>query len=63
MYSTFSEPLATINNFIALNAPSEASLNERYAHVERVKFEMQDKYRLHQNNYVIRSKNKLDILC
>jgi hypothetical protein len=63
MYSTFSEPLATINSFIALKAPSEASLNERYTAVEKIKYEMQDKYRLHQSNYVIRSKNKLDILC
>jgi hypothetical protein len=52
MYSTFSEPLATINNFVALNAPSEASLNERYATVERIKFELDSKYRLHPNNYV-----------
>jgi hypothetical protein len=52
MYSTFSEPSVVINNFIALNAPSEASLNERYAHVERVKFELDSKYRLHPNNFV-----------
>jgi hypothetical protein len=52
MYSTFSEPLVVINNFIALNAPSKASLNERYAHVERVKFELDNKYRLHPNNFV-----------
>ena len=54
MYTTFSEPLAIINNFIALKAPSEASLNERYATVEKIKYEMQDKYRLHQSNYVKR---------
>jgi len=52
MYSTFSEPLATINNFIALKAPSETSLNERYATVERIKFELDSKYRLHPNNFV-----------
>jgi hypothetical protein len=52
MYSTFSEPLATINNFIALKAPSEASLNEHYATVERIKFELDSKYRLHPNNFV-----------
>jgi len=54
MYSTFSEPLATINNFIALNPPSKASLNERYATVERIKFELDSKYRLHPNNFVKR---------
>jgi hypothetical protein len=52
MYSTFSEPLAIINNFIALNAPSKASLNERYATVERIKFDLDSKYRLHPNNFV-----------
>jgi hypothetical protein len=52
MYSTFSEPLATINSFIALKAPSEALLNERYATVERIKFELDSKYRLHPNNFV-----------
>jgi hypothetical protein len=52
MYSTFSEPLATINNFIALKAPSEASLNERYTAVERIKFDLDSKYRLHPNNFV-----------
>jgi hypothetical protein len=52
MYSTFSEPLEVINNFIALNEPSEASLNERYATVERIKFELDSKYRLHPNNFV-----------
>ena len=35
--------------------PSEASLNERYATVERIKFELDTKYRLHQNNFVKRS--------
>ena len=54
MYSTFSEPLETINNFIALKAPSEASLNEHYATVERIKFELDSKYRLHPNNFVKR---------
>jgi hypothetical protein len=52
MYTTFSEPLSVINNFIALKAPSEASLNERYATVERIKFELDSKYRLHPNNFV-----------
>jgi hypothetical protein len=52
MYSTFSEPLATMNSFIALKQPSEGALNERYATVERVKFELDSKYRLHPNNFV-----------
>ena len=55
MYSTFSEPLETISNLIRLTMPSEASLNERYATVERIKFELDTKYRLHQNNFVKRS--------
>ena len=59
MYSTFSEPLVTINSFIALKAPSEALLNERYAHVERVKFELDSKYRLHPNNFVKRASTEL----
>ena len=58
MYSTFSEPLALMNSFIALKQPSEASLNERYATVERIKFDLDSKYRLHPNNFVkIRVKN------
>ena len=52
MYSTFSEPLATMNSFIALKQPSEALLNERYTAVERIKFDLDSKYRLHPNNYV-----------
>jgi hypothetical protein len=52
MYSTFSEPLSVVNSFIALKAPSEASLNSRYATVERIKFELDNKYRLHPNNFV-----------
>ena len=52
MYSTFSEPLATMNSFIALKQPSESALNEHYATVERVKFELDSKYRLHPNNFV-----------
>jgi len=59
MYSTFSEPLVVINNFIALKAPSEALLNERYAHVERVKFELDSKYRLHPNNFVKHASTEL----
>jgi hypothetical protein len=58
MYSTFSEPLATMNSFIALKQPSEASLNKRYTAVERIKFDLDSKYRLHPNNFVkIRVKN------
>jgi hypothetical protein len=52
MYSTFSEPLAVMNCLIDLNPPSEYALNERYTHVERIKFELDSKYRLHPNNFV-----------
>jgi len=52
MYTTFSEPLSVIDCFIALKTPSEDALNERYAAVERIKFELDSKYRLHPNNYV-----------
>ncbi len=52
MYSTFGEPLSLIDCFIALKPPSEDALNERYTAVERVKFELDSKYRLHPNNYV-----------
>jgi len=52
MYTTFSEPLSTIDCLIDLKLPSEALLNERYATVERIKFELDSKYRLHPNNFV-----------
>ena len=41
-----------MNSFIALKQPSEDALNERYATVERIKFELDSKYRLHPNNFV-----------
>ena len=59
MYSTFSEPLETISNLIRLTMPSEASLNERYTAVERIKFELDSKYRLHPNNYVKHASTEL----
>ena len=46
-----------IDDFRGLSAPQEDALNERYAAVERIKYELDEKYRLHPNNYVIRSKN------
>jgi hypothetical protein len=52
MYLTFSEPLVLLNNFIDLKMPSEDVLNARYAAVERIKFELDSKYRLHPNNFV-----------
>ena len=52
MYSTFSEPIALLNCFITLKQPSEDALNERYTAVERIKFELDSKYRLHPNNFV-----------
>lgn len=59
MYSTFSEPLETVSNLIRLTMPSEASLNERYTAVERIKFELDSKYRLHPNNYVKHASTEL----
>lgn len=41
-----------INDFRGLSAPSEDVLNARYAAVERIKFELDSKYRLHPNNFV-----------
>ena len=52
MYSTFSEPIALLDCFITLKPPSEDALNERYTAVERIKFELDSKYRLHPNNFV-----------
>ena len=60
MYSTFSEPLELINCFITLKPPSEDALNERYAAVERIKFELDGKYRLHPNNFVKHVKNVME---
>ena len=57
MYSTFGYPLETINSLIGFPMPQEYDLNERYATVERVKYELNTKYRLHPNNYVMRFKN------
>jgi hypothetical protein len=55
MYSTFGEPLETINSLIGFPMPQEYDLNERYVTVERIKFDLDTKYRLHPNNYVKRS--------
>ena len=52
MYSTFSEPIELLDCFITLKQPSEDALNERYTAVERIKFELDSKYRLHPNNFV-----------
>ena len=41
-----------IDDFRGLSAPSEDVLNERYARVERIKYELDEKYRLHPNNFV-----------
>ena len=60
MYSTFSEPLELINCFITLKQPSEDALNERYAAVERIKLELDGKYRLHPNNFVKHVKNVME---
>jgi hypothetical protein len=54
MYSTFGEPLETINSLIGFPMPSEDILNAQYATVERIKFDLDTKYRLHPNNYVKR---------
>jgi hypothetical protein len=59
MYSTFSEPLALLNNFIDLEMPQEDVLNARYAAVERIKFELDSKYRLHPNNFVKHASTEL----
>jgi hypothetical protein len=55
MYSTFGEPLETINSLMGFSMPSEDVLNARHATVERIKFDLDTKYRLHPNNYVKRS--------
>ena len=55
MYSTFSEPLETISSLMGFPMPLEDVLNARYATVERIKFDLDTKYRLHPNNYVKRS--------
>ena len=41
-----------ITDFRGLSAPSEDVLNERYAAVEKIKFELDSKYRLHPNNFI-----------
>lgn len=48
-----------INDFSHMPLPSEAVLNERYATVERIKFDLDTKYRLHPNNFVKRVKMEL----
>jgi hypothetical protein len=55
MYSTFGEPLETINSLMGFPMPQEYDLNARYATVERIKFDLDTKYRLHPNNYVKRN--------
>lgn len=59
MYTTFGEPLALMNSFINLNMPSEDALNARYTTVERIKFELDSKYRLHPNNFVKHNSTEL----
>lgn len=41
-----------IDDFRRLSPPPEDALNARYAAVERIKFELDSKYRLHPNNFV-----------
>ena len=41
-----------ITDFRHLSPPPEDALNERYTAVERIKFELDSKYRLHPNNFV-----------
>lgn len=52
MYSTFSKPIELLDCFITLKPSSEDALNKRYTALERIKFELDAKYRLHPNNYV-----------
>jgi hypothetical protein len=54
MYSTFGEPIETINSLIGFPMPSEDDLNARYDAVKRIKFDLDSKYRLHPNNFVKR---------
>ena len=48
-----------LNDFRHLSAPSEDALNERYTAVERAKFILDDKYRLHPNNFVKHASTEL----
>ena len=48
-----------ISDFRHLSAPPEDALNARYAAVERIKFELDSKYRLHPNNFVKHASREL----
>jgi len=52
-----------LDNFLRLSPPPESALNERYATVERIKFELDTKYRLHPNNFVKREEFKKHCIC
>ena len=52
-----------LSNFLALKPPSKDAVDARERAVERIKFELDTKYRLHPNNFVKRGDFKKHCIC
>lgn len=63
LFIQYHEQEVVLDNFMHLSPPPDSALNERYAAVERIKFELDTKYRLHPNNFVKRGDNKKHCIC
>ena len=63
LFIQYHEQEEVLNNFMHLSPPPDSALNERYAAVERIKFELDTKYRLHPNNFVKRGEYKKHCIC
>lgn len=62
LFISYSEEL-TLNNFMALSPPPQDAIDARERAVERIKFELDTKYRLHPNNFIKRGDYKKHCIC
>ena len=62
LFIDYTEEL-TLDNFMALSPPPQDAIDARERAVERIKFELDTKYRLHPNNFVIRGVYKKHCIC
>lgn len=63
LFIQYHDQEVVLDNFMHLSPPPDSALNERYAAVERIKFELDTKYRLHPNNFVKRGEYKKHCIC
>jgi hypothetical protein len=62
LFIDYTEEL-TLDNFMALSPPPQDAIDARERAVERIKFELDGKYRLHPNNFVKRGANLKHCIC